>query len=335
LSKTNTVSYATGDISAKQRTDYLMTAGTFTFAPGETRKSFTLLIVDDGYAEATETLSTVLSSPTAGAVLGSVSSATVSIIDNETTASTTNPLNDSSFFVQEHYLDFLNRIPDSAGLSFWADQIISCGGDAQCLEVKRLNVSAAFFLSIEFQQTGFLACVTNKAAFGAFPAYAQFVRDSQALRTNYIFGQSGASSQLEANKQAYFSDFISRAAFHAKYDGFSSDQFVDALIANTGVTLTASERQGLIDGLNSGTQNRGTVLRKFAEKSAFSAREFNAVFVLMEYFGYLRRDPDSAGFNFWLGKLNSFNGDFIKAEMVKAFLVSSEYYQRFSAIPMK
>ena len=49
----------------------------------------------------------------------------------------------------------------------------------------------------------------------------------------------------------------------------------------------------------------------------------------MEYFGYLRRDPDTAGFNFWLNKLNAFGGNFIAAEMVKAFITSNEYRQRF------
>ena len=51
----------------------------------------------------------------------------------------------------------------------------------------------------------------------------------------------------------------------------------------------------------------------------------------MEYFGYLRRDPDAAGFNFWFNKLNSFNGNFVDAGMVKAFLSSTEYRQRFGA----
>jgi hypothetical protein len=64
--------------------------------------------------------------------------------------------------------------------------------------------------------------------------------------------------------------------------------------------------------------------------------EFNRAFVLMQYFGYLRRNPtdlpDSSftGYDFWLGKLNQFNGNFIQAEMVKAFLNSDEYRQRFA-----
>jgi hypothetical protein len=51
--------------------------------------------------------------------------------------------------------------------------------------------------------------------------------------------------------------------------------------------------------------------------------------VTMEYFGYLRRDPDPNGYQFWLQKLNAHNGDFVQAEMVKAFINSGEYRQRF------
>jgi hypothetical protein len=85
----------------------------------------------------------------------------------------------------------------------------------------------------------------------------------------------------------------------------------------------------MIVGLNAGTETRATVLRKVADNGAFYRKEFNAAFVYMQYLGYLRREPDQAGFNFWLNKLNQFNGDYNKAEMVKAFLVSGEYRDRF------
>jgi hypothetical protein len=88
-------------------------------------------------------------------------------------------------------------------------------------------------------------------------------------------------------------------------------------------------RNSLVAGLNATTDTRATVLRKVAEAEELKAREFNTAFVAMQYFGYLRRDPDTAGFNFWLNKLNAFNGDFVAAEMVKAFITSSEYRQRF------
>jgi len=331
LSHTDFVDYHTADVTAQQSSDYEMAAGTLSFAPGESQKQIHVLIVDDGYAEGTETFSISLSSPANNAVLGSNATAIVSIIDNDTSTSSTNPLADPGFFVKQQYLDFLGRSPDSSGLSFWSNEITSCGDNTSCVEVKRINVSAAFFLSVEFQETGFSACLANKAAYASLPSYARFTMDAQTLRNNFVFLQSGASAQLESNKQLYYILFVTREDFRARYDGISNDRFVDALLANSNLTLSSSIRQALIDGLNSGMQTRATVLRAIAENISFRQQQFTSVFVLMEYFGYLRRDPDTAGFNFWLNKLNSFSGDFISAELVKAFLKSSEYTQRFGA----
>ncbi len=99
--------------------------------------------------------------------------------------------------------------------------------------------------------------------------------------------------------------------------------------------MTQAQRNTFVNGLNAGTETRATVLRKVAENDAFTKKEFNPAFVLMQYFGYLRRNPDDApdnnldGYNFWLKKLNDFNGDYIKAEMVRSFILSSEYRKRF------
>ena len=115
--------------------------------------------------------------------------------------------------------------------------------------------------------------------------------------------------------------------------------FVDALNTNTGNSLTQAERNVLVNQLSAdnSTNGRAAAVRQVVENSAFSQREFNRAFVLMQYFGYLRRNPDDApelnrnfdGFNFWLAKLNQFNGNFVVAEMVKAFTSSSEYRTRF------
>jgi hypothetical protein len=72
-----------------------------------------------------------------------------------------------------------------------------------------------------------------------------------------------------------------------------------------------------------------------AEDSDLNTAEFNRAFVLMQYLGYLRRNPndpqdtDYTGYDFWLTKLNQFNGNFVNAEMVKAFITSGEYRNRF------
>jgi hypothetical protein len=260
-----------------------------------------------------------------------------------------NLLDDSQFFVAQHYRDFLSREPDTSGLAFWTNEIESCGTDAQCREVKRINVSAAFFLSIEFQNTGYLVYRLYKAAFGN-PAgrpvpvrMQQFFPDTQQIARGVIVGQGSWEAQLETNKHAFALEFVQRAEFVSKYPvTLSPAQFVDALYANAAVTPTSTERQAAIDefgGASNTADNaaRARALRRVAESPTLQQQEFNRAFVLMEYFGYLRRNPDDApdtdftGYNFWLAKLNQFNGNFVAAEMVKAFITSPEYRQRFGS----
>jgi uncharacterized protein (TIGR03118 family) len=501
-----TINFNTFDESqpghASQKSDYEIAINKLTFEPGETSKTVRVLIVDDGFHENEEVVDLALSNITgSGAGLGSPSTAELKITDNDAVPAATNPIDDATFFVRQHYLDFLHREPDAAGLAFWVNQITSCGGDAECVAMKRVNVSAAFFLSIEFQKTGYLAYRTHRAAFGASasgsPAailYGDFQAEAQALGKDFVFGQPGSEAILEANTVAYFNNFVTKPDFLGKYPAaLTNEQYVDNLLASanlspsevrlfvvsltngqevppavptttggaarpassgtarfqfnsaqTAMTFTAtitnidvttsqtadtndnltaahihagpavvpgvngpvvwgffgapfndnnpndqvffpnpgvggtfsgkwdapegngttlaaqltnlreghayinfhtrqfgggeirgnfpsatSFRDTLVAGLNAATETRASVLRKIAEADEMQTREFNAAFVTMEYFGYLRRDPDTAGFNFWLNKLNAFNGNFHDAEMVKAFLQSSEYRQRF------
>ncbi|MCA1593526.1 MAG: DUF4214 domain-containing protein [Acidobacteria bacterium] len=334
LSASATVDYATSDGTASERSDYTTTSGTLTFAPGESRKTFNVLITDDALVEGNETINLTLNNVT-GAEPTAPSTALLTIQDNDFGTPTGNPVDASTFFVRQQYADFLNRIPDQSGLSFWTNQIESCGADTSCREVRRINVSAAFFLSIEFQQTGYLVYRLQKSSFGTLPRYAPFLRDTQAIGRGVIVGTSGWEQQLESNKQTLIAAWVNRAAFKSIYDGLSNAQYVDALVVNTGVNFAQTERDALVNGLNGGQETRATVLRKVAENPAFSQAESNRAFVLAQYFGYLRRNPDDApdanfdGYNFWLNKLNQFGGNFIEAEMVKAFIISGEYRKRF------
>jgi uncharacterized protein (TIGR03118 family) len=506
-SGTATVNFNTLDESApghaSQKSDYEIALGKLSFAAGETSKTVRILLSNDNFVEGDETIDLALSNPTgSGAGLGSPNHAEIKITDNDAVAPTTNPIDDATFFVRQHYLDFLNREPDAAGQAFWVNQITSCG-DPICVDLRRINVSAAFFLSIEFQQTGMLAYLTHRSAFGSSasgsPApvlYGNFERDVQALQKDFVFGAVGHEAQLEANKVAYFNEFVTRPEFVNKYPAtMTNAQYVDALLASAGIdpanqrlfvaTLTNAQenpptnptlstggarpassgtakfrfntaqtqmtftatinniditgsqtpdtndnltvahihagaavtpatngpvvwgffgspfndnnpndqafgplpgggvggvfsgkwdapegngttlaaqltnlrtgkayinfhtvqfgggeirgnfpsetafRDALLAGLNGATETRATVLRKVAESEELASNEFNRAFVTMQYFGYLRRDPDTSGFNFWLNKLNAFNGNFQNAEMVKAFITSSEYRQRF------
>jgi hypothetical protein len=240
-----------------------------------------------------------------------------------------NPLDTPEYFVRQHYIDFLGREPDEAGFNFWSDQILECGTDNTCIDRRRENVSAAYFLSTEFQQTGGLVDSLYKASYGAHPEFAQFMPDTRTVGLGVVVGREGWQAKLLANKQAFIDAFVNRAAFHAAYDGLSSSDYVDALISHTGVSFTAAERDELLSGLGTGTMTRADVLRSIAENNRFVSAKFNEAFVMMEYFGYLRRDADSSGFAFWLNKLNQFDGNFERADMVKAFIVAGEYRDRF------
>ena len=243
------------------------------------------------------------------------------------------------YFVRQHYRDFLGREPDESGLGFWTQEVEKCMGDAQCREVKRVNVSAAFFLSIEFQETGFYAIRVQRVAHGRRsndPAtrmtYDEVVRDQGQIGQGVVVNQPGYEQQLNGNKNLYASQVANTSAFNARFPQTSAAPYVDALYASAGVAPTAAERQAAIDAFNAAPAvelGRVAALRVVADSNSVRAAEFNTAFVLLQYHGYLRRNPDQEGYNFWLTKLNQFGGNFVAAEMVRAFITSTEYRQRF------
>ncbi len=342
VSSPATVDYFISDNEARERTDYSTTLGTLRFAPGETQKTFDVLITDDGVPEANEKAFLGLLNATGNASIGPRSSALLVIHDNDLTLSQ-NVVDISSSYVRQHYHDFLNRMPDPSGEAFWVDNIESCGNSAQCREVKRIDTSAAFFLSIEFQKTSFLVYRLYKASLPetaqrprAMPRYREFIRDTQQVGQGVVVGRTGWELVLEANTVAFANEFAYRPEFLANYpESLSAPAFVEKLNAQAGNVLTFDEFFRLANGLMAGLETRGSVLRKVAEHQRLSDRERNSAFVLTQYFGYLRRNPDDApntdfsGFDFWLGKLNQHGGDYRAAEMVKAFINSTEYRTRF------
>jgi hypothetical protein len=240
-----------------------------------------------------------------------------------------NPLDTPEYFVRQHYIDFLGREPDEAGFNFWSDQILACGADQVCIARKRENVSAAYFLSIEFQRTGGLVDRLYRAAYGAQPDFAHFMPDSRTVGQGVQVNKDGWEALLQANTEAFVNAFVNRLEFHQLYDNMDNSLYVDTLIGHIGITFTSAERNALVSGLATGTQTRVEVLRSIAENSLFADAKRNEMFVIMEYFGFLRRDPDASGYQFWLDKLNQFGHNFEQAEMVKAFIVSGEYRERF------
>jgi len=331
--------------AASSRCDYETTMGTVSFAAGETSKTISIPVIDDSYAEGDETFTVSLSNAI-GASLPAPNSSTVTIFDNET-VNGLNPIGQAGFFVRVHYTDFFSREPDTNGLAFWSGQITECGTDAICTELRRINGSGAFFLSIEFQETGYLVYRFYKAGYGNINGLPvplrlnEFLPDTQQIGKGVVVGVGDWQAQLEANKLSYAVDFVTRTRFTTAYpNSMTPAQFVDALFLAAGVTPTATERTAAMSefgtaATSSASAARARSLRLVAENSTLNVHEYNKAFGLMQYFGYLRRNPNDApdvdfgGFNFWLGKLNEFNGNFVTAEMVKAFITSGEYRGRF------
>jgi CSLREA domain-containing protein len=341
---------ATVNGSASPRCDFTTALGTLRFAAGETSKTFVVLISQDNYVEGPEALTLTLSNLTGGAVFGTPATAILSI-DDDLSEPAANPIDDADNFVRQHYHDFLNREPDASGLAFWRNQITACGSNAACIEDRRIHVSAAFYLSIEFQDTGYLVERLYKTSYGdatgsstigsphtlqvPIVRFSEFLLDTQEIGLGVIVGQPGWEAALENNKTAFLARYVQRARFIAEYPlSMTPEAFVDKLNANAGNPLSAAERNQLVNDLSTATKTRAQVVRAVAEDPDLAQAEFNRAFVLMQYFGYLRRNPnvapdsDYSGYDFWLTKLNQFNGDFVKAEMVKAFLDSLEYRKR-------
>jgi hypothetical protein len=239
-----------------------------------------------------------------------------------------NAIDTADFFVRQHYLDFLGREPDESGFNFWSDQILSCGSNAACVERRTINVSAAYFLSIEFQQTGGLVDGLYRASYGRRPMFAEFMPDTATVAQGVVVGDGDWAGQLAANKQAFIDAWVQRADFQSAYGGLTDESYVDTLISHTSASFNGN-RDALVSSLSNGTMTRAAVLRQVVENDGFIQAKRNETFVMMQYFGYLRRDPDESGYLFWLNKLNQFGGNFEQAEMVKAFLVSGEYRERF------
>jgi hypothetical protein len=357
------VDYATSDTAgntgcgvangvASARCDYIATSGTLKFASNEATKNVLIPILDDSYADGPKSFSFTLSNPTGLNVsLGSPPVLTITINDKDTSTGP-NPIDTSSFFVRQHYIDFLNREPDSAGLSFWTNNIDGCTPKPSCTDLQRINTSAAFFISVEFQNTGYLVERIYKVAFGSATGNStgggahtlqvpivrlnEFLPDTQKIGQGVVVNVGDWQQQLENNKQAFTEEFVTRSRFLTAFPlTMTAAQVVDKMNTNSGGALSQSDRDTLVQALTNGTMTQAQVLRAVAENQTLYNAEFNRAFVLMQFFGYLRRNPndfpdsDYTGFEFWLNKLNSFNGNFVAAEMVKAFITSTEYRKRF------
>jgi hypothetical protein len=324
------------------RCDYATKVDTLYFAPGETSKTFTIPIIDDAYAEGNETFKVELSN-VLGATLSGPATGVITIVDNDA-VNGANPIlaGDAAgiaFFVRQHYLDFLGREPEpgepwSGVLGGCADQFNGnpANPSAAC---DRLAVSNAFFGSPEYLSKGVYTIEFYRVALNRLPEYTEFAAD---LRS--VVGATPA--ETNAKRAAFAVNFVQRPEFQNAYAGMSNADFVNAIMGRYGLeSITAPDptapdlpgrvtlrTEDLIDNLNDNLVTRAEVLRSIVQSDevGLNVEAVNA-FVASQYYGYLRRSPDEAGFNAWVNYLKTHPGDY--RTMVHGFMNSIEYRLRF------
>ncbi len=225
-------------------------------------------------------------------------------------------IDDIDFFVQEQYIDFLGRFPDSVGFANWNTTLANCpnGGfgefaNPQC---DRVHVSAGFYQSVEFQDRGYFAYRFYEVGFGRRPLYKEFIPDMA------LVGGSQSPAQSDASKTTFTNNFVLRPEFTAKYPGLSGQPLANAIWQTAGLPGSP---------ISAGSLTNGQILRAIAETQLAFDKFLNRGFVSMEYFGYLRRDPDTIGFQNWVDTLNADPTNF--RHMIFGFIYSDEYRNRF------
>ena len=239
----------------------------------------------------------------------------------------TNPIDDAQFFVRQQYLDFLGREPDTVGFQNWVNTLGNCSnggfGEFDRPDCDRVHVSAGFYLSEEFRIRGYWTYRFYQTSFGRAPRYTEFVPDMLKI------GGEQSPTQETTSKQAFTDEWVNRPEFKAKYDQLNSPgAYVDEVLHTASVTL--SNRDALVSALQSGQKTRAQVLREIVESKEVEDKFFIEGFVSMQYFGYLKRDPDLIGFNNWVQTLQADPSNF--RHMIFGFIYSTEYRSRFGLL---
>jgi uncharacterized protein DUF4214 len=252
---------------------------------------------------------------------------------------------DNDYFVFQQYVDFLLRMPDSGGFNDWLNVLNNCGpakgGLGSPENCDRVHVSSGFFRSTEFTDNGYWIYRFYHGPLGVRPLLAQWKPDLRRLTGNQT------AQQLEASRAAFIADFMGRTAFTSIYGGLTdaahATQFITKLEEKAGVTLPATTttlpgqppqfgRAELINKMATGQFTAGQTLRAFIEQKVVFDAFFFKAFVAMQYFGYLNRDPEDAGYNDWVDVLTNGRGTILPGDfrhLIFGFVWSVEYREKF------
>jgi hypothetical protein len=322
--------------AAYARCDYASAVDTLTFAPGETQKSFTVPLIDDAFVEGEEIFRLVLRGAD-GAALGAPGQIAVTVSDNDA-AGQPNPISGDAFFVRQQYLDFLSREPEAGepwtGVLARCPDVNNTDANSPSAGCDRIIVSQSFFQSPEFQLKGIYSYLFYRVAFGRRPAYEEITPDMRSLA-----GATGA--EVFAKRAAYATAVTRREEFAQLYGGMTNRQYVEALLGRynlgqittedpqdfEGTAQVTLSKEQLAAALDADALTRGQVLRAVVQSSEVDAAEYHGAFVAMQYYGYLRRTPEQAGYEAWLRVIRQDPANI--RVMVNGFMNSVEYRLRF------
>ncbi len=247
---------------------------------------------------------------------------------------------DYDFFIQQQYIDFLRRFPDASGLQFYLNILNGCQStDTECIKYTRGALSANFFRSPEFQRKGSFVMYLYVISLGQRPStdaeladplrntferphYTEFMTDLQSISDPNDQG-------TEVKKDALSIAWLQRSEIATLYPATLSNQEFVQKLSNT-ARVTLANQAALVSDLDAGRRTRAQVLRAFAESPEVNAKFYKQAFVTMEYFGYLRRDPDLAGYVFHNNRFQLVSDpDFLENTIVRGFIEAPEYTGRF------
>jgi hypothetical protein len=287
-SGTVTVNYATGNGTATAGSDYTAAAGTLTFNPGETSKTFIVAVLDDALSEGTQTLNLTLSNPTGGAALGSPATAILSIIDNDSP---------NGQFVTRAYLDLLQRPVDPSGLAYWAGLLDQGHSRTQLT----LGITASSeYRTLQVQELYRILLGRSADASGL------------SFFVNYL-GQGGTLAQVRATLLGSPEYFQNRGG--GTNTGFLTALYTDVLGRPADAGGLAYYNQILAAG----------VARTSVALSILLSSEGLQRLVQGFYQQYLGRAADSGGLAHWVSTLQA---GIREEQVVAVIVGSDEYFQR-------
>jgi hypothetical protein len=255
---------------------------------------------------------------------------------------------DYDFFIQQQYIDFLRRFPEPDGMNFYLNILNGCQTtDIECIKFTRGALSANFFRSPEFQRKGSYVMYLYMISLGQRPATVAELNDSTKVdRPHYAEFMADLGTISTPNDDPTLTNqkkdelsvaWLQRTEVNNIYGALSNAAFVQKLVDTAGVNL--SNQTALVNDLNGGQKTRAQVLRAIAESPEVDTKFYKQAFVTMEYFGYLRRDPEvcvgspnpsQCGYIFHNERFKlTADKDFLENTIVRGFIESPEYINRF------